>query len=248
MTRARPVLLALGAVSWWLVSCRDIGTPQGGVLSVGRVLLPSPGIVAGDTLRDSTGVVAPLRVMAFGVNGDTIVSAPATFVVLDTGAFLDGSLVIADATAAGRKVRIVGTVAGLQTRPETVKVALSPDTIAATDSLVHHRVYSAIGDSVFASADVATTVSHKGGGSVEAVIVRYAFELTPSGATQALFNGNTPSDRDTTDAAGHASRTVRIQRAKKATGQGDTTYVSAMASYRGKEIGRVRFTLIFAMP
>ena len=247
MTRGlRPAAIALGAFAWWLVSCRDIGNPPGGVMSLSPVLLPSPGLVAGDTLRDSTGVVAPIKVVAFGVKGDTIANAATTFVVLDTGAHLSGNFVIGD--VAGKKVRIVGTVEGLQTRPETLKVTVSPDTLVAADSVLHRRSYAAIGDTVFASADLATTISHKGGGGVEAVIVRYAFEFTPLGATQTLVNGNVKSDRDTSDASGRASRSMRIQRAKKVTGQGDTTYVNATASYRGREIGRVRFTLIFAMP
>lgn len=245
-SEARPLWIAAGAVAWWLVSCRELGSPAGGVASVSRVVLPSPSVVVGDTLRDSTGVVAPMRVIAFGAHGDTIANPPTTFVVLDTGAHLAGSLLIGDKE--GRTVRVVGTVAGLQTRPESVKVTLSPDTLVATDSIFQQKTYTAIGDTVVASAELRTTVSHTGGAGVAGVVVRYALERQPPGAQQRLLNGKVSSDRDTTDAQGHASRTLQIQRARKVTGQGDTTEVSATASYKGRRLGRVMFFLIFAMP
>jgi hypothetical protein len=244
--RARRLGIAAAAIAWWLVSCRELGTPQGGVASVSRVLLPSPGLVAGDTMRDSTGLVAPLRVVAFGANGDTVANAATTFVAIDTGAHFAGALMIGDND--GRAVRVVGSVEGLQTRPETVKVTVSPDTLVPADSTRHFKTYTVLGDTVVASTELSTVVQHTGGASVQAVIVRYALEANPPGAQQTLVNGNTASDRDTTDANGRASRTLRIQRAKKVTGQGDTTTVSATASYKGRLIGRVLFMFIIAMP
>jgi hypothetical protein len=238
----------IGAVGWWLVSCRDIPAPEGGVLSVSPVLLPSPGLVAGDTMRDSTGLVAPLRVIAYGVTGDTLRSISATFVALDTGAHLSGALLIGDKE--GKTVRVIGTVQSVQTQPVSVKVTLAPDTLMAADSVLQRRSYSLTSGDTVVSADLATLVTHRVGNSgVEAVIVRYLIERAPpgngNGPTLLLLNGVVPSDRDTTDASGRAARTARFRLAAKSAFASDTASVSATASYRGRTIGRVLFTLIF---
>lgn len=248
MRRAAGV--ALGAAAWWLVSCRDLPAPEGGVLSVSPVRLPSPGVVVGDTMRDSTGVVAPLGVSAYGVSGDTLENVTPTFVVLDTGAHLAGALLIGDQD--GRSVRIVGTVEAVQTQPATVKVTLSPDTLVAADSVLQRRKYSLVSGDTIVAAELATTVFHRVGAitsGVEAVIVRYAIERSPpsngNGLTLLLMNGNVASDRDTTDGGGRASRTARFRLLAKTTFTSDTASVTATASYRGRAIGRVLFTLIF---
>ena len=87
MRSARKVIaVTFGAVGWWLVSCRDVPAPEGGVASLAPLRLPSPGVVAGDTMRDSVGLAAPLTVVAYAVNGDTLKNITASFVALDTGA------------------------------------------------------------------------------------------------------------------------------------------------------------------
>src|SRR5712691_4014399 len=133
MRGARKVVaVTFGATAWWLVSCRDVPAPVGGVLSLAPVRLPSPGLVAGDTMRDSVGLAAPLTVVAYGVNGDTLKNAIASFVALDTGAHVSGAWLIGDSV--GRTVRVVGSVATLQTQTVSVKVTTSPDTMDPNDS------------------------------------------------------------------------------------------------------------------
>ena len=251
MRRAqRTVVVGLGAVAWWLVSCREIPAPEGGVASISALLLPSPGLVVNDTLRDSTGLVAPLRVIAYGIDGDTVAGAQSTFVALDSGAHLSGALLIGDKE--GRTVQIVGTVASLQTRPTPVKVTLSPDLIIATDSTLHRKTFLLVsGDTIVTSADLATSVVHNGASAtgVEAVIVRYAIVQSPpgngNGPTLVLLNGSIASSRDTTDAAGRAARTARLRLAAVTNALADTAILRATASYRGATIGTVTFTLIF---
>lgn len=105
MPRMRKTIAAvLAAAAWWVVSCRDVPAPEGGVFAISALLLPSPGLVAGDTLRDSTGLASPLRVVAFDVAGDTVQNAVTMFVVLDTGAHLSGALLVGDSV--GRTVRV----------------------------------------------------------------------------------------------------------------------------------------------
>ena len=88
MRRGHAAALAM-LVATLVVSCRDIPAPESGIFSISPLMLPSPAIVVGDTMRDSLGAVAPLRVVAYGVDGDSVTPQPTpTFVVLDTGARL----------------------------------------------------------------------------------------------------------------------------------------------------------------
>jgi hypothetical protein len=68
-----------------------------------------------------------------------------------------------------------------------------------------------------------------------------------NGPTLLLMNGGVESDRDTTDGSGRTSRTARFLLAAKTAQTSDTASVSATASYRGRAIGRVLFTLIFSV-
>jgi hypothetical protein len=140
----------------------------------------------------------------------------------------------------------------LQTKPETVKVTLSPDTIVIPDSAVHHIEYALLGgDTVVNSADLAVKVAHRVSlAGVEAVIVHYAiFQAPPArtgqGPTIVLMNGNTPSSRDTTDSGGKAARSARLRLAATTGAASDTAIVTATAAYRGREITQVTFILIF---
>ena len=250
MPSARKVVaVTFGAVAWWLVSCRDIPAPEGGVLSLAPLRLPSPGLVAGDTMRDSTGLAAPLTVVAYGVNGDTLKNVVASFVALDTGAHVSGFWLIGDIM--GKTVRVIGSVAALQTQPVSVKVTTSPDTMVPADSTLHRKTYSLImGDTIVNTADLSTLVRHKPATGVEAVVVKYAILRLPAGnpakgPALLLMNGNTPSDRDTSDAGGRAARTARLRLLAKDTVAVDTAIVSATSSYRGRTLGSVTFVLVF---
>lgn len=234
-------------------ACLDIPAPEGGVQAISALLLPSPGLVAGDTLRDSLGVAAPLRVVAYGIGGDTLdPQPPATFVVLDTGARLEGGHYLVGETA-GTTVRVVGTVLPLQTQPATVKVTLSPDTLVAADSTVHRKNYTLLaGDTVVTSAELNVIVRHLDTtpSGVEAVIVRYAIDQAPAGEPDrgpavVLVNVNRASSRDTTDNGGRASRAARLRLAALSTFATDTAIVTATASYRGITLGTVQFTIIY---
>ena len=230
-------------------SCRDVPAPDGGVFSVSPLILPSPAVVAGDTMRDSLGVAAPLRVVAYGVDGDTASPQPEpTFVLLDTGAHLADDLLIGD--QAGATVRIVGSVAGLQTQQRSVLVTLRPDTLVAEDSAHQVRTFQALQDTT-ASADLNVLVQNLEAppAGVDGVIVSYEVMRAPpvvgTGPTVVLLSGSVLSTRDTTANGGKAARTLRLRFAAADPTRADSASVTATASYRGQSLGVVQFTIVF---
>jgi hypothetical protein len=241
---------SLGVAVWWLAGCRDVPAPDNGIQSVSPVQLPLPALVVGDTMRDSTGAVASLGVIAYALDGEPVSPQPTpSFVVLDRGAHAAGTLLIGDSVTT---VRVVGEVGDLQTLPVSVKVTLSPDTIVAGDSILHRKTYSIItGDTVAASADLSVRVLHFGTDTsgVEAVIVRYSIDEAPAGTGQGptvvLVSGNTLSSRDTTDASGRAARVARLRFAALTNSVEDTVRVSATTSYRGSTLGTIQFTIVY---
>jgi hypothetical protein len=232
----------------WLASCSELGSPAG-VFAISPLLLPSPGMVVGDTMRDSNGVAAPLRVIGFTASGDTIAGTTAAFVTLDTFAHLSGSAtLVADHLGLAR---VLGGIGSLQTLPETVKVTLSPDTLYAADSTRHLKTYAFPAETLATSADLATRVGHRNGTTftdVDAVIVRYSIASAPpakgSGSTITLVDGNAVSTRDTTT-SGRAARAVRLQIKQLTSLALDSAVVLATASHRGVTIGTVRFIVVF---
>jgi hypothetical protein len=239
----------LGAAAWWLVSCREIPAPDGGVFSISPIRLPLPGLVAGDTMRDSLGLVAPLRVIAYAADGEPLSPEPEmTFVALDTAAHFAGALLIGDNVGS---VRVVGSVGSLQSAVATVKVTLAPDTLVPADSVAFAKSYSIPADTIAISPELGVVVQHLGTATsgVEAVVVRYTIDQAPTGngqgATVVLHSGNARSDRDTTDATGRAARTARLRINALTTFASDTVLISATSSYRGVTLGTVQFTVIY---
>lgn len=247
---------------WWAVrgvavvmtcaACREVPAPEGGVHAISPLILPSPGLVAGDTLRDSLGVAAPLEVIAFGLDNEPLDPQPhATFVVLDTTAHLEGGRFLVGDDA-GTNARVVGGVGGLQTQPVTVKVTLQPDTIVAADSTVHHVFYSFTPppDTV-AQTTLNVIVRNRAadGGGVEAVLVRFSVDKAPPSISESpsvvLLNGSVQSERDTTESNGRASRVARLRLAALTEHETDTVLVSATTAYRGVSLGTVQFILVF---
>ena len=206
-------------------------------------------MVVGDTMRDSTGAVAPLRVVAFTAAGDTVAGTTATFVMLNSKAHLvGGAMLVADDTGSAR---VLGGIGSLQTLPETVKVTLSPDTLYAADSTRHLKTYAFPAETLATSADLTTRVGHKNGTTltdVDAVIVRFSIASAPpakgSVPTVTLVNGNEVSTRDTTS-GGRSARTARLRINQLTSLALDSAVVLATASHRGVTIGTVRFTVVF---
>src|SRR2546430_12643972 len=127
---SRPSMLAatLAAVSIvGAVACTDISGSSTSVLSIQFDTLPSPSVVLGDTLRDTTGAVVRPVVHAFNFKGAEIVPAPVFFLSPDSGISVDSATgtVVGDSlrSTAARIVATVGTLQAVQ----RVSTTLRPD-------------------------------------------------------------------------------------------------------------------------
>ena len=221
-----PAVLAGAAIVVAVLACGEVPTLPGGIAYISPVILPSPAVAFGDTLRDSTGVAAPLRIFAFGQTGDTIDVTPSYVVTTLPGksATISASgFVVGDSV---RAVQIVGRVGDrLQTPPVAFDVVRQPDSIATTQTtkLVLGEVTTgelfSISGALTATVTTGATTTRSG---VKGIIVRYSVtNVYPSTATipdttivliDDLNRFIFPTGRtavDTTDSQGNASRRLR---------------------------------------
>ena len=77
---AAPALVAAAVAA--VVACSDYKTGPNTPVALSFDALPFPAIVIGDSLRDSTGAVAPLRASAYNADGDRIADAPIRWFVV----------------------------------------------------------------------------------------------------------------------------------------------------------------------
>ena len=208
-------------------ACGEVPTFPNGISYISSVLLPSPAVAKGDTLRDSTGKVAPIHVYGIGLNGDTILTPAPNYVVVTVPGksirVLAGGIVVGDSI---RTAQLVGQIGDrLQTPPVPIDVVAQPDSIAPTTATT--TTFNAItGDQVFNQSDplgvIVTSSQLSPHAPVRSIIVRYAISnLYPATAnfpdsTLVLLDDNgqylPPQGRtavDTTDASGNASRRLR---------------------------------------
>lgn len=131
-----------GATLAALLACGQVPTLPLGIAYITPVLTPSPTVAWGDTLRDSLGQAAPLRVYAIGKSaGDTIRTIALRFLLtsLHSGATIDASgfLIAPDSLETLRVVAQVtdgsgGDALQLQTPELALEVVPRADSIAAT--------------------------------------------------------------------------------------------------------------------
>jgi hypothetical protein len=247
-------LMACAAVA---VACVDMSAPKGAA-SISLVLLPSPFVVRGDTMRDSAGAVAPVKVNAYDANGVTIPGIPSELFVLDTfprAHFTVSHLLIGDVLG---NVTVVGQSSGVQTltvnvpvtvRPTTLLLGVKPDTLRAPlgpDSA------SSIGHST-----LSTIVKGAGDTTVQGVIVHYRIArslASSSSTTPAVYISDAtgkPMNADTTDAQGNANHRQVTVLTRLLTDQvlisgqkPDSVVVEATASYKGAPLVGSPLTIV----
>lgn len=142
MSRAR-ALARLGGAAM-VVGCVDIATGPGGIDSI-RLDTRAHAIVAGDSLRDSTGAVTSLRASAFDENGNVVRDASFRFIALPTRSGLDtttlpSGLVVDSLTGTVRAVaprpseigRVAINVGGKLQLIDTLRIVPRPTTLTRT--------------------------------------------------------------------------------------------------------------------
>jgi hypothetical protein len=213
------------------LACGEVPTLPDGVAYISPIILPSPAVAKGDTLRDSTGKVAPIAIVGISNAGDTVRSVAPRFVVTTVPGpsvtVTAANLVIGDSV---RPVQIVGRVGErLQTPPAVLNVVYQPDSIAAATNTSTRFPALATGE---ATSEVALGVTVTSGANLSAtqttratvpsIIVRYAVTRVfpasssiPDTTLVLIDDANRfqlPTGRatvDTTDGSGNASRRIR---------------------------------------
>jgi hypothetical protein len=246
ISRIATILVVIGAVVG--VACVDMSAPKGAA-SISALQLPSPSVVVGDVMRDSTGAPANLSVIAYDANGGKITDLATQFFVTDTGApaTLDASGMLTG-TKVGT-VHVVGQIGALQTPVAAIPITVAPKLIARADTIT--RV-----DTVHASTDTtqhdfvpaAVKVSGDSGVGVVGFVVKFTLVHAPAtkstSKAPAVFLADdqlNPSTVATTDASGQASRKVVVVGALLAdttlasllSGKRDSAVVTAQTSYKG---------------
>jgi hypothetical protein len=219
MRRLAAALLVLGGAA--TLSCGDVPTGPNGIAFYTPVLLPLPAVAAGDTLRDSLGHAAPLRVLAFSRDSQEITGLTVTFVPVlipaDFTVDANGFLVARDTL---RSVQIVGRIGdALQTSVVTLQIVPEPSVITRTEDATADTAISVLTPKPL---PVAITGTFKGVTTpVNGIIVHYTIDsLLPRGLPSGSAILTTPTGTslrpdsttavDTTKTAGNSTRTVLV--------------------------------------
>lgn len=220
-------------------ACTDIDTGPNVAASIEFPALPFPAVVAGDTLRDTSGVAAPLRAMVFNSDNEEIVDAPVRYAALEAVVTVDSvtGVLIAGAKA-DTTARLVAYVGSLQAPPLRLSVVSRPDSVGPSGTIDTLR-YSVIDTTQNLSGELAVRVVHHAGTGAVPVrdwIVTFTLE-DPADSVRARVVGDNrrPSILDTTSTAGVAARKVRLLPAGL-TSPRDSIVVLARVRYRGTHV------------
>jgi hypothetical protein len=237
-------------------SCTSVTTDAGRAVSLEFDTAAFPAIVSGDTLRDSSGVVAPLHPLAYNSIGSVISGALFNFIAFDTGLTITRSGIV---TAEGRNgtVRLVATINGLQSVQQKLEITRRPDTVFATtkqrDTLLYvlpdvpaTNTYTGIGVTLV-SGDSSGGVKFPKGWLVSYRVRYHGLALAKGDTTVAtlLNEGGFASVVDTSDASGVTARSLRIRPAGLVANP-DSVIVEATARYKGAQVrgSPVRFVIV----
>jgi len=228
----------VAAVTMVAAACIDLTTDPNEIVAIEFADLPWPSIVAGDTLRDSTGAVAPLAARLFSGDGD-LVDGPVEFLTQQTFVrVVGGNRLIADDTATG-KAGILASTTGVQSVVRQIEIVFAPDSMAADGTIVPLEWVVPDDPRLNTSQPLGVRVFTTTGAGVRAWIVKFQLEaggrvIPESDTTQIFLMGDTgrPSYADTTDLQGRVSRTVRL-RVVPGLVPPDSALITMSAAYRG---------------
>jgi hypothetical protein len=203
------------------LACVDMSAPKGAA-SISSLVLPSPSVVVGDTMRDSLGVAAPLRVIAFDAHDTPIADLAAQFFITDSAAvghLNKGNIVVGDKQGA---IHVIGQVSGVQTLPATVPITVAPKTLAPAAKVDTLTVpFASKSDTTSKStaiARIAVTLNGVGDTASVGFVVKYSLQSAPAtvaGSTLPAVSIVDETTRlgsviDTTDGSG-ASRGLLVR-------------------------------------
>jgi hypothetical protein len=239
MTRSRRsavIASTLALIAATVLACEDVSGGSSSVLSIQFDSLGAPGVVLGDSLRDTTGVVIHPVVHAYNFSGDEIKPSPAWYQSPDSGISVHSAtgIVVGDSLRAG--ARIIATVGGLQAI-QKVDVTLRPDLIVAVDGF-DSLTYSLIDSTKNFSPTLTVKLTHgvaPNDSAVASYIVSFNIVSQSDPNLAVLVNdGRIRSVVDTTDSNGTAGRALHINPALITSTSGvDSIVVNASARYRG---------------
>lgn len=204
-----------------LVACEGVVTDPDAVAALDFDGIAFPAIVGGDTLRNGAGIAAPLTATVYDGRGNVIDDAPVQFFSLDTGVTVNAAGYLI-ATRRSGSVRLVASVAGLQSARRTVQVTSAPDTVVSSrrDTSFTYNVPDAP-PSVSPTLSLTLQSADTAGGGTRTVagwLVRW--RIVHQGDTIAVTDTSTvalwPASGtrhgvlDTTRADGTASRRLRV--------------------------------------
>lgn len=217
----------LAGVATLLTGCIDLSVDPDAVGSIEFPPLPSPSVVAGDSLRDTTGVPFALVANVYAADGTLLPDRPVSFLVADTNVRLTaGNFVIGDALTFGNTEfvsRLFASTDGLQSLVRTVHVVPRPDTMVRqgtdTSDIIEYSLPALASDTSMALSVRLQSYRATDTIPVSRYVVKYRL-MTFTGATvpstdttRAFFmvdNGGRVTTMDTTD-AGLASRRLRFR-------------------------------------
>jgi hypothetical protein len=253
--RLSAIAAAVGVTA--VLACTKVGTEPTVAVAIEAFAPPLPSVVVGDTMRDTSGNVAPLRATVYNSSGEPIPDAPIHFLALDS--LRRVSLDTATGIVVGRdtgQTRIVAHVGSLQSEPVALTVVLPPTAIVPLDSLVDTLDYTidfTTGRDTLQNLRV--RLVHVAGADtvgVPSYLVRYAFEY-PAGYDNSdstkvqLVNAASrkPALLVTTDANGSTNQALRIT--PLATPDTDSVVVSAQAAQPGGPSAPIRFVVHYTI-
>ena len=229
---------AVVAVMVLLAACIDLSTDPDEIVAITLDELPWPSVVAGDTLRDSTGAVAPLSARLFDADGDEVTGPVDFFTQVPIIHVDNAGRLVADSTATGQAGVFASTI-GVQSIVRQVQIVSAPTTVAQDGQIVPLRWVVPDDPSENTSQPLAVRVLSAPNVGVSSWVVSFQLEaggrVIPENDTTQVFlmgdNGR-PSYRDTTDASGRASRRMRL-RVVPGLIPPDSAVITVTASYRG---------------
>lgn len=244
----------VGGVSF-VASCTNVNTSPTHAVAIEFDSLPFPAIVAGDSLRDSLGVAAPLRAIAYNGNFQQLDHSLIRYIAFDTGLTIDANGFVTAQSRNGA-VRLLATVGALQSVTKSIEIARRPDSVAIV-GLARDTLFYKLPDDVAANVSPELSVKLITGDSSGGIHNTKGWLVS----WQAFYRGNALLDSDTITASlwdegkrvsrvdttgtdGIASRVLRV-RPVGLTTKAESLIVLATVRYRGAQVrgSPVRFVL-----